>query len=559
MDLNQDKQWGHLQLIIQKSLEGTLSPDEAAILQDNLRRSAEARQVYIDYMMVHGSLFQMSNEIIPPISHTNPAEINQALLALSEQERTAPGIEVPAEVERELIQKVVYAPKEKQSISKFSIISLIASAAAVLFIVLFVKIAPPKHSVAVATLIDQVNTEWIGSDAPWENGSRLWTNASTRHLNKGILEIRYDDGVDLLIEAPAAFVIQKSGIYLEYGRAYSRVSKTAIGFTISTPTSVCIDLGTEFGVQADVNGSTEVHVLDGNVQLIAGSQGNNRSSQRVSRNQAARYDVHTRLVHSVPVMKKTFVRQVDSDAGMIWRGQTEINLGNILSGGNGLTPVSRPTCINPATGELSTGIHLTNPASDFAYHPVNDNRFVDGVFIPGNKNGAPQVTSAGDVFEDCPSTNNQARTEVFSSEYFKDGKGKFLGEFLKALKETDQDAVLMHANAGVTFDLEKIRSANSFGLIKEFRTSCFYDPMPEVEFHKENEFFEFGAVDFWVLVDGEVRYQNNDVEGSDAMLPVQLDISDQDRFLTLVVTDSNDKSTRDWGCFMDPVLIVEQN
>ena len=121
------------------------------------------------------------------------------------------------------------------------------------------------------------------------------------------------------------------------------------------------------------------------------------------------------------------------------------------------------------------------------------------------------------------------------------------------LEPYNQDAVFIHANAGITFDLDKIRAAYSSAPIKWFRTVClqYRDKKIYASDHS------LKTLDFWILVDGQVRYQKPNVDHSEPPCPIQFPISQQDRFLTLVVTDGReDDLSHDWGYFIEPTLIL---
>ena len=90
----------------------------------------------------------------------------------------------------------------------------------------------------------------------------------------------------------------------------------------------------------------------------------------------------------------------------------------------------------------------------------------------------------------------------------------------------------------------------------EFRADCLHNA-PTTE---EGPTKGLGAIDFWVLVDGRICYQNLSISQSEETYPVQIDLSDKDSFLTLIVTDgSANKSTGDWGFFVKPELIYRDN
>jgi hypothetical protein len=139
-------------------------------------------------------------------------------------------------------------------------------------------------------------------------------------LEKGVIKIQYDDGVEVVIEGPATFEVERSGIYFTYGHLYSRVSETGLGFRVKTPTSLFIDQGTEFGVQADSQGSTELHVIQGKVQLFAGFEKQDKLSQIVTANTAVLYNANVHEIRSVPFEKHRFVSEIDSRMKAILRG-----------------------------------------------------------------------------------------------------------------------------------------------------------------------------------------------------------------------------------------------
>jgi hypothetical protein len=71
--------------------------------------------------------------------------------------------------------------------------------------------------------------------------------------------------------------------------------------------------------------------------------------------------------------------------------------------------------------------------------------------------------------------------------------------------------------------------------------------------------------DFWVLADGQVRYHNTEPMRRGDVVNIDIEINDQDRFLTLAVTDGSVHAIEqdehaigsDWGVFGRPYLKVE--
>ena len=310
------------QYLINRSLDRKLTEEEFLQFNDLILKHEDLESYYVDCLQLQFALRQ--THISDELEFNEEPVLSEAFwLDTAKYENEAPAIEIlKEEPQRELIQKVVYPPREKHKMSKCGIVAFIAGAAAALFLIIFVKFAPVRPgSVDVATLVDQINVQWAHSSNKLENGDRLWTGDGVRNLQKGIVKIQYDDGVDVLVEGPALFEVERHGLYMEYGRLYSHVSETGIGFTVKSPSSLFIDQGTEFGIQADVNGSSELHVIKGKVQVFAGGKDQSKSDQMVTQGNAVRYDANRGSVESIPVQKEVFARTINSKLGVVWRGQ----------------------------------------------------------------------------------------------------------------------------------------------------------------------------------------------------------------------------------------------
>jgi hypothetical protein len=107
-------------------------------------------------------------------------------------------------------------------------------------------------------------------------------------LAAGLMEITYGNGARVILEGPATFQVESAGGgYLSVGKLTARVesresrveSQGRRGdrsplstldsqlFSVRTPTALVVDLGTEFGVEVDQSGTTRSYVFRGRVQL----------------------------------------------------------------------------------------------------------------------------------------------------------------------------------------------------------------------------------------------------------------------------------------------------
>jgi len=230
-----------------------------------------------------------------------------------QHEKTAPAVEVPkVKPPRELIQKVVYPPQEKRKISKFQIFTLITSAAAVLFVIAFVKIEPLLRParIEVATLADQTGAQWarLDSGETLQAGVRLRSHEGPFWLQKGTALIRFDYGTEVIVEGPAEFeLIDEEKMAINSGRLYATIPGGAVGFTTVTPSATIIDLGTEFGVKVDVDGSSDVHMFKGKASLVPGQAGQKKTGISLSAGQAKSVSIDGR-VNDIHPNASTFVK-----------------------------------------------------------------------------------------------------------------------------------------------------------------------------------------------------------------------------------------------------------
>ncbi|AWB66670.1 hypothetical protein C2869_09610 [Saccharobesus litoralis] len=88
-------------------------------------------------------------------------------------------------------------------------------------------------------------------------------------IEQGFMELEFYNGAQLKIAGPAELeVISAQRVKLLSGKVMTDVPHVAIGFTIDTPNSEVVDLGTAIGVSVDENGQSQVHVFDGLIEAV---------------------------------------------------------------------------------------------------------------------------------------------------------------------------------------------------------------------------------------------------------------------------------------------------
>ncbi len=125
--------------------------------------------------------------------------------------------------------------------------------------------APPGAAKDFATLLDTRDCHWKGAGA-MKPDQRL--SSGILELESGVAIIEFDGGARLALQGPAAFEpLGPKAARLHRGNATVRCDDGLYSFSLLTPTSTIMDLGTEFGVSVEADGASEVHVLEGEIEI----------------------------------------------------------------------------------------------------------------------------------------------------------------------------------------------------------------------------------------------------------------------------------------------------
>jgi hypothetical protein len=456
--------------------------------------------------------------------------------ALAQHEKTAPAIEVeePEEViERQLIQKVEYKRTPPRTINRFTLATAIVSAAALLLMILYVRFAPPRAT-EVATVTDSIDAKW-SSDLPIEPGTRMRSSSEPIRLTQGIVEFTTDEQVRIVLEAPAEFYFASyAEVSMDYGRLFARVSEMGTGFTVMTPNSKIVDLGTEFGVVSHIDGGTEVHLYQGKANLLTGVKHGPKTSQLLTAGSARSVDPGNHEIQEIALDEQALVRAIDSKTKFVWKGQQVFRLTDLLLGGNGFGTASTQSIeYEPATGAgtaVSVGVAGYREGSGKMME-IPQSPYLDAAFVPGSSDTDAIISSAGHRFDECPTTSGLYYSNIVCRKNctFFDPLQQTFEQSAKQF--TDSGFLFLHSNIGLTMDLDAVRSE-----LPGVRIASFSAYAGIVNFLNNAEALDYAEVDVWVLVDGQVRSSRKGLR-ADQGYDIHVDLADQDRFLTLVVTD----------------------
>ncbi|MEM1227901.1 MAG: hypothetical protein AAGJ40_19595 [Planctomycetota bacterium] len=142
----------------------------------------------------------------------------------------------------------------------------------------------------VARLVTSLDASWRDMDP--SPGALLGTGRF--RLEAGIVELGFNRGARVTLRGPSSFELKSTDLlHVFSGNLVARIPEEAIGFTIATDEAEVVDLGTEFGLRVGNGRQTEVHVIEGLVEVFPRDDSSNRSSEsiRIEEGHAIRWKV----------------------------------------------------------------------------------------------------------------------------------------------------------------------------------------------------------------------------------------------------------------------------
>lgn len=258
-----------LELLVSRLVDQRLSPAEAARLNALLLESPEARARYQEFLDNHEALCA----IYPGGVYSSSLDSEHAEV------------------------KLAAAPQQTARSPRSAWLQWAGVAAAIVIAIgAFVKrsdVAPRAES-SGARLVAAVDVDWQGNSRTEAPNTSLLPGAALSlgdfALAEGTIELEFGDGARVSIQGPAKFELRNGGhIHLESGNLVARIPEEALGFVVTTPEAEVVDLGTEFGLSVGEDGRTDIHVLDGLVEVLP-VRGDGEEGIQISEGDARRLD-----------------------------------------------------------------------------------------------------------------------------------------------------------------------------------------------------------------------------------------------------------------------------
>jgi len=390
------------------------------------------------------------------------------------------------------------------------------------------------------------------ADAVWENPAQA-PRAGTPlprgplNLTSGVAQMRLENGVSLILEGPAKLEVQsETTVRLTLGKLTVSVPPNAHGFTVETPAARTVDLGTEFGVLVDSSGNTETHVIRGTVEMtpVAGS-----AATHLTAGNAARVGLGAISTQKIAALTGSFVQDVPA-----------IDLVDVVSGGDGTTrrcdsgiDIGSGGILPLPTDRRAMGIALSRDIQgDGRFHPCPGRTLVGGIFIPHGSPTPDTVDPSGHQFI-FPTTNNHAYNDLWPRDLaVLDGSRGPNPDVIGSVDYAGSGhrLLLLHANKGICFDLNALRTAHPDRQFSHLQSVCVN--LNAHALRKKGAPISDRS-EFWVFIDGDLR-SHKLIHRTDEPFDVDVPIEAAAHYLALVATDGGDGFDWDVVSLGDPRL-----
>lgn len=223
-----------LDTLLSALADGSLQEDQQHRLGQLLEQYPEAQDVYLAYFDIHTEL-SLTGGCCSATQHRS-------------------------------IEPILRPPARKSFLRVRPARRLLSGAAAIILLIVAVWLfswpRPGPSTLIVARLVSTEDARW--SSGPASAAVSGYFAPGEVLLEAGVARIRMVSGADLILKAPSIIeLLDTATVRLKKGNLTVSVSDDSTGFRVLTPMAHLVDMGTEFGVEVDEGGTTEVHVFQG--------------------------------------------------------------------------------------------------------------------------------------------------------------------------------------------------------------------------------------------------------------------------------------------------------
>ncbi len=234
-------------------LEGKVSEAQLEQFRQQLRSSAAARKAYAEQTQIHALLtWQQGRAAVPASVILSPLEFQSSL-------------------------NVIPFPPGKLWTLRRAVFGIAAVVVMFLGLAYWLGFGHGQKNLSVVTQKSVAVRKGASVDilatsgSPYEVGQRVML--SRLDLKTGSLRFRISSGAVVDVEGPVALeLVDPMRLRLLRGNVTTDVGTEARGFVVDTASACVLDMGTRFGVSVGNDGSTDIVVLQGEVEVHRAGQ-----------------------------------------------------------------------------------------------------------------------------------------------------------------------------------------------------------------------------------------------------------------------------------------------
>jgi hypothetical protein len=355
---------------------------------------------------------------------------------------------------------------------------------------------PSPKAPSVARITGMVDCVWEGAGGREQattaanQKSEITNHKSLVHLGdrlaicSGLLELTYNTGARVILQGPVTYEVESpAGGFLSIGKLTAKLEQRSEvrgqksesanqksenrnqKFLVRTPTAMVTDLGTEFGVRVDKNGSTTSHVFRGTVKVQLPEAGVETRDNTVvlGENESV-------VTRRNPATAKTSFQLIrgKTDPRIFTRRMAppirSLDLRDLVAGGDG-RPHRRLHEFRPSNAAEETVLVPEPGPCQKPRRLASADKLIDGIFVPDGSLGPVTLDSAGHRFAGFPPSSGKpfGAIDATAGSAASNNKGASTAGGLLGLR----------SDAGVTFDLQAVRGRYADVCPVRFHASAF--------------------------------------------------------------------------------------
>ena len=248
-------------------IEETISDEQKQTLQNWLCESKAARRRYIKFMDMNASLQHYAAEFQGAVPDDDPEDPESAAPTNSAMDLgiLKPILLIAATLAIgfiifNILPNLQQKEKENVSANENEGTKIIPD--------------PSTPTIPTAAPVAQLTQAW---GLQWENqddSKKINTELTSGRMaiTEGYAQIEFFEGTTIILEGPADIeLLSSNSIRCRHGQLRAMIPEQSNGFKVITDKFEILDLGTEFGINKDEKGETEIAVFEGKIQLSQSS------------------------------------------------------------------------------------------------------------------------------------------------------------------------------------------------------------------------------------------------------------------------------------------------